>query len=64
MDWSERINPMQQLVLADAQTSGGLLMAVEPAAADALLEDLRAHGVAEATRIGVFTASAGRIEVT
>jgi len=64
MDWSERINPVQQLVLADAQTSGGLLMAVDPAAADALLEDLRSHGVADAISIGVFTANSGRIEVT
>jgi selenide,water dikinase len=36
MDWSERITPTQQLVLADAQTSGGLLMAVDPSAVAAL----------------------------
>jgi selenide,water dikinase len=58
MDWSERITPVQQLVLADAQTSGGLLMAVEPSAADALLSELGA------TRIGVFTDKVGRIEVS
>jgi selenide,water dikinase len=51
-------------VLADAQTSGGLLMAVDPAAADALLADLHARGVAAAARIGMFTDSAGRIAVT
>jgi len=64
VDWSERITTEQQLVLADAQTSGGLLMAVDPAAAESLLEDLHAHGVATATRIGTFTDRLGRIEVT
>jgi selenide,water dikinase len=63
MDWSERITPDQRLVLADAQTSGGLLIAVESAAADGLVEDLRAHGVVAATPIGVFTDHTGRIEV-
>lgn len=64
MDWSERITPEQQLVLADAQTSGGLLIAVEPSAAEGLLGDLHGNGVPAARRIGTFTAEAGRIEVT
>jgi selenide,water dikinase len=64
MEWSERITPEQQLVLADAQTSGGLLIAVDPSAADALLADLQAHGVEAATRIGEFTPRVGRIEVS
>jgi selenide,water dikinase len=63
MEWSERITPEQQLVLADAQTSGGLLIAADPAAADALLADLHSHGVDAATRIGEFTDRVGRIEV-
>ncbi len=64
MRWSERITPDQQLVLADAQTSGGLLIAVDPSAADALLADLQSHGVAVATRIGEFTSRVGIIEVS
>jgi selenide,water dikinase len=64
VDWSERISAEQQLVLADAQTSGGLLMAVDPAKAAALLEDLHSRGVQSATRIGAFTDRLGRIEVT
>jgi selenide,water dikinase len=64
MDWSERVSPVQQLVLADAQTSGGLLIAVDPAAAADLLADLRAHGVSDAAEIGTFTDRAGRIQVT
>ena len=63
LDWSERLSQAQQLVLADAQTSGGLLLAVEPAAADAPLADLVARGVTWARRIGDFTDRAGRIEV-
>jgi len=63
LDWSERLEPHQRLVLADAQTSGGLLIAVEPARAAALLEDLYARGIGVATQIGEFTDNAGRIEV-
>jgi selenide,water dikinase len=58
MDWSERITPEQRLVLADAQTSGGLLIAAEPTSADALLQQL-----GDAKKIGVFTENVGRIEV-
>jgi len=63
VEWSKQISAEQQLVLADAQTSGGLLMAVDPAAAEALLADLHARGIAAATRIGTFTDRHGRIEV-
>jgi len=64
MDWSERLDEHRRLVLADAQTSGGLLIAVAPSAADALLDDLHARGVPASTRIGEFTDRPGRIEVT
>jgi selenide,water dikinase len=63
MDWSERLEPVQRLVLADAQTSGGLLIAVDPASVVALLDDLHGRGVSAATRIGTFTDRVGRIEV-
>ena len=63
MGWSERIDEVQRLVLADAQTSGGLLIAVAPTAADALIADLRATNVGAATVIGAFTDKVGRIEV-
>ncbi len=63
VDWAPGIRPEQRLVLADAQTSGGLLMAVDPARAAALLADLRARGVRWAARIGTFTARPGRIRV-
>ena len=63
MDWSEALDNAQRLVLADAQTSGGLLIAVDPTAADALLEELHRRGVPAAARIGAFTDRTGRIEV-
>jgi selenide,water dikinase len=63
LDWSERLAPYQRLVLADAQTSGGLLLAVEPTQADALLADLHARGIAVAAQIGAFTDQVGRIQI-
>ena len=43
-------------VLADPQTSGGLLVAVDPAEADAFEAELRAAGAPVAARIGTFVA--------
>ena len=63
MDWSEALDDVQRLVLADAQTSGGLLIAVDRAAADALVQELHRRGVSAAARIGEFTNRAARIEV-
>ena len=63
VDWSERLTEQHRLVLADAQTSGGLLLAVAPEAAAVLREDLLRRGVSAASRIGVFTGRLGRIEV-
>jgi selenide, water dikinase len=45
-----------QLVLADAQTSGGMLIAVAPERADALDTALAKHGVAIRARVGAITA--------
>jgi selenide,water dikinase len=63
VDWSERLSEVERLVLADAQTSGGLLIAVAPENGDALLTELAARGVRTAARIGSFTDRPGRIEV-
>jgi selenide,water dikinase len=54
-DWvsyAPDITKEEQLVLCDAQTSGGLLAAVAPERADALLEALHAYGVRHAAAIG------------
>jgi selenide,water dikinase len=51
------------IVLADAQTNGGLLAAVDPARADAIVDALRAAGV-EPARVGeVLAGDPPRIEV-
>lgn len=50
-------------VLFDSQTSGGLLIAVDPPRTAALLEELAARGVVRAARIGRLVEGNGRIEV-
>ncbi len=58
------ISEAVRAVLYDAQTSGGLLIAVPPERAAALLAALRASGSAEAAEIGAVTGpSAGHIDV-
>jgi selenide,water dikinase len=58
------IGPALRLALADAQTSGGILVACPPDRADAMERRLRERGTLAAARIGGFTAEeAGRIRV-
>jgi selenide,water dikinase len=58
------IDPMLLDLLADAQTSGGLLISLPEASAQALLHDLKAHGVTDAAIIGrVSEISEGMIEL-
>jgi selenide,water dikinase len=67
-DWVSYDNDVskeEQLILCDAQTSGGLLAAVAPDQAEAVIASLRARGVAEAIAIGkIESANAGQITVT
>ncbi len=61
--FAEGLHPTTPILLADAQTNGGLLAAVDPARAAAVLEALRAAGV-EAVEIGDVVAGAPpRLEV-
>lgn len=53
----------QQRLLADAQTSGGLLVSVTPDAADEVLAEFRAAGFAQAAIIGTMQAGASRVVV-
>jgi selenide,water dikinase len=55
-----------QLLLADAQTSGGLLIAVDPSRLDALIAGLAARGVAQRAVIGTVTeaSESAHIDVT
>lgn len=45
LEWSDDIDPVTRLLLCDAQTSGGLLIAVEGERLDALLAELDQRGI-------------------
>lgn len=53
--WADAVSHEARTVLCDAQTSGGLLIAVPEAKADRLLEELRRAGVSDAAAIGSIT---------
>jgi selenide,water dikinase len=57
------LSAARSLVLADAQTSGGLLIAVAPSRAERLIAALRAEGTPVAAVIGEITRGSGRIRV-
>jgi selenide,water dikinase len=58
------VTKQDQLLLCDAQTSGGLLAAVAPDRADSLLASLHSRGVTDATAIGrIESTNPGRIAV-
>lgn len=62
--WESGISEDEKLMLADAQTSGGLLMAVHPDRFDSLIAGLSARGVETRAVIGSVTAGdSGRIFV-
>ena len=62
--WAGDISQEDQILLCDAQTSGGLLMAVAQEKAGRLVEELHAAGVADATVIGEVVANPdGVVEV-
>ncbi len=52
VDWGDSVAPSQRIALADAQTSGGLLMAVAPQRESALRRDLEEAGALAAATIG------------
>jgi selenide,water dikinase len=67
-DWvtyAADVTQQEQLLLCDAQTSGGLLAAVAPDRAASLLESLKSRGILDAAVIGQMEAdSPGRIAVS
>ncbi len=64
VDFAPGLSRVDRLLLADAQTSGGLLVSLPEARCEALLAALRARGVPGARRIGRFTGPGpGRIRV-
>ena len=59
--FEEGVAPLDRLVLADAQTSGGLLLAVRPEAEATLLRALAREGTPAAAVVGVVTAAGGLV---
>jgi selenide, water dikinase len=63
VDWGE-LPPLEQLMLADAQTSGGLLIAVPAERADVLQRALVGRGISGAEVGVVGSEEPGHIRVT
>ena len=65
VSWSPDLAEREQLLLCDAQTSGGLLISVAGEKKDALLAELKASGVEVSAEIGqIVGESSGQIKVT
>lgn len=63
--WEEDVDDVQRVLLGDAQTSGGLLIAVTPSRVDELLALLRAAGTPAAAVVGKLVEGVpGRIVVS
>ena len=60
---ASKLDEAQRWLLFDAQTSGGLLMAVPPELTDGLLTELQFAGARHARRIGTLVEGTGKIEV-
>jgi selenide,water dikinase len=58
------LDAARRAVIFDAQTSGGLLIAIDPQRSDALVSALSDRGVEDAARIGRLVAGDGRVRVT
>lgn len=64
VEWAEDLSQTDRIICTDAQTSGGLLLAVPPENEAALLDGLRSEGTPVAAVVGRLTAGpAGRIRV-
>jgi selenide, water dikinase len=61
---SDAISPVQQMLLTDPQTSGGLLVSCSAAAVDEVLAVFKREGFAHAAVIGEMTAGSAKVEVS
>ena len=60
-EWDPSISDTEKFILADAQTSGGLLISVPAEVSEPLLNELHTNGVMEAAVIGRFTIKGKKI---
>jgi selenide,water dikinase len=63
VDFAAHLETWQRRVLADAQTSGGLLVAAAPEAADEVMSVFKNAGFAQAAVIGTMKQSAPHVTV-
>jgi selenide,water dikinase len=63
VEWSDDVSPMEQLIMADAQTSGGLLITIPEERIRGLMEALRAARTPTHRVIGHITSRSGVIQV-
>jgi selenide,water dikinase len=57
--WGAKVTPADRFLCVDAQTSGGLLLAVNPSEIDDLVQDLKREGTLANAVIGTITADLG-----
>ncbi len=62
-EWDDAVGEVERVILTDAQTSGGLLLAVGPERLEAMLGQLGVENTPSAAVIGVCTAEPGRVQV-
>ena len=62
--WDPSLDTTERIICVDAQTSGGLLMAVPPERHDALVEALLREGTPAAATIGRVTGAEGIVHVS
>jgi selenide,water dikinase len=63
VELASSVSAAQQALLTDPQTSGGLLVAVDPGSVDAVLALFQREGFGEAAVIGTMTAGAPMVKV-
>ncbi|OGB23202.1 MAG: selenide, water dikinase SelD [Burkholderiales bacterium RIFCSPLOWO2_02_FULL_57_36] len=57
------VTPIEQMLLTDPQTSGGLLVSCDPGSVDEVLELFRREGFAHAAVIGEMAAGSAKVDV-
>ena len=63
MQLGAAVTDTQRALLTDPQTSGGLLVACAPEAADAVLDLFRSQGFEQAAVVGEMTAGDAQVRV-
>lgn len=60
----DKVSKVMEMVVVDAQTSGGLLISTPREAAESLLEDLHKHGVPQARIIGEISENSSKPRIS